>query len=276
MSHARTAPLPVLVAVAHGTRDPAGPATIDRLLEAVRRHLPDVHVIGSYVELAAPTVGDLLARLAKPAVVVPLLLSTGHHAHTDLPAAAARAPAPVSVARPLGPSRLLASALADRLYQAGAVRGDPVLLAAAGSSDPAGVTAVRHAARLLQSSWPGRVTHGFVSAAYPDLRTAARLAARRSDRAVAVAPYLLAPGRFARDVEAAADELGDARCAGVLGNHPAVARLVARRYRDQVLAGPSRGEIANGLRVDVAHGPGGVQQFVQQLGRPRRPVDGRG
>jgi sirohydrochlorin ferrochelatase len=225
---------PTLVAVAHGTRHPGGPPAVERLVDAVRRQLPDVEVVSSYVELVDPRVHEVLARLRGPAVVVPLLLSTGHHVRTDLPAAAAHASAPARLTRPLGPSRLLTGALTDRLHEAGAAPGDPVVLAAAGTSDPAGVDAVRQAARLLQASWPGRVTHGFVSTASPDLTTTMRRAARGLGRPVTIAPYLMAPGRFARDIERAAEGVGRVRCARVLGDHPAVARLVAARYREHV------------------------------------------
>lgn len=225
------AQVPALVAVAHGTRDPAGPATIERLLRSVRARLASVEVVGCYVELVAPALEEVLGRLRRPAVVVPLLLSTGYHVRTDLPAAAARASAPVALAPPLGPSRLLTDALLDRLRGAGADPRGPVVLGAAGSSDPAATAAVRRATRLLGTAWAGPVTCGFLSTASPSVGTAVDLAARRGDRPVTVAPYLLAPGRFAGDLGAAARRF-PARVASVLGDHPALAALVERRYRE--------------------------------------------
>jgi sirohydrochlorin ferrochelatase len=231
-THARVDP-PALVAVAHGTRDPAGPATIDRLLDAVRRRLPDVEVIGSYVELVEPSLHEVLDRLRRPAVVVPLLLSTGYHVRTDLPAAAARASAPVRLAPPLGPSTLLTAALVDRVRQAGAVPGTPVVLGAAGSSDPAAAAAVHRAARLFGRAWLGPVTCGFLSMASPTIETALQRVARRASRPAMLAPYLLAPGRFAQDLARVADEHAGVRSAAVLGEHPALVELVVRRYQAQ-------------------------------------------
>lgn len=223
---------PTLVAVAHGTRDPHGPAAVEGLLDGVRLHLPDIEVVGAYVELVRPSLPDVLRRLRRPAVVVPLLLSTGYHVRTDLPAAAARARAPVVLAPPLGPSPLLAEALLGRISAAGAEPGDPVVLGAAGSSDPAAAQAVRHAARLLARRWAGPVTTGFLSAARPSLDAAVQDAVLRTGRAVTVAPYLLAPGRFSEELAETARRYQAARCADVLAGHPRVADLVAQRYRE--------------------------------------------
>jgi sirohydrochlorin ferrochelatase len=228
---------PVLVAVAHGTRDPAAPATVEHLLSGVRRRLPGVEVVGCYVELVEPALSEVLARLRRSAVVVPLLLSTGHHARSDLPAALARASAPAVLAPPLGPSALLTTALVDRVREAGAAAGDAVVLGAAGSSDTAGVAAVARATARLDRARAGPVTCGFLSAATPHLSVAVEQAARRTSRPVTVAPYLLAPGSFARDLAQVARVSGAARVAPVLGAHPALADLVARRYREHACRG---------------------------------------
>jgi sirohydrochlorin ferrochelatase len=227
---AKAADAPVLVAVAHGTREPAGPATIERLLDAVRRRLPGVEVVGSYVELVEPSMHEVLGRLRRPAVVVPLLLSTGYHVRTDLPAAAARASAPVRLAPPLGPSTLLTAALADRVRQAGAVPVAPVVLGAAGSSDPAAAAAVHRAARMFRKVWRGPVSCGFLSMASPSVDAALERAFLRASRPVTLAPYLLAPGRFAQELARVADQHAGVRAADVLGDHPAVVVLVVRRY----------------------------------------------
>ncbi len=70
---------PALVAVAHGTRDPAGPGVIADLLDDVRRRLPGVDVISAWVELVEPGLDEVMSRMGRPTVVVPLLLSTGRH-----------------------------------------------------------------------------------------------------------------------------------------------------------------------------------------------------
>ena len=80
-------------------------------------------------------------------MIVPLLLSTGYHLTTDL-AGAARATG-ARLADPLGPDPLLVTALAGRLAEAGVPDGTPVVLAAAGSSDPAAEADAAEQAGLL-------------------------------------------------------------------------------------------------------------------------------
>jgi sirohydrochlorin ferrochelatase len=158
-------------------------------------------------------------------VVVPLLLSTGYHDRVDIPAAI-RATRPDAVqAAALGPDPLLARALADRLAEAGRRPRDGVVLAAAGSSDPDAVAAVRTQAELLEAEIGAPVTAAFGSTAAPDVPTA--VAAARPGR-VAIAPYLLAAGFFT-------DRLGSAGAdvlAAPLGAHPAVVALALRRYEE--------------------------------------------
>ena len=100
---------PVLLAVAHGTRDPAGPAAVRALLGLVRAVRPGLRVVEAYGELAAPSLEDAAAGLGGgPAVVVPLLLARGYHALIDFPERAGRALPHAVTARPLGPDPLLA------------------------------------------------------------------------------------------------------------------------------------------------------------------------
>jgi sirohydrochlorin ferrochelatase len=158
-------------------------------------------------------------------VLVPLLLSSGYHDRVDLPAAIAAARPGTARAPVLGPDPLLAVALADRLRAAGRRPGDAVVLAAAGSSDPTAVEAVRTQADLLAAELGSDVGIGFGSAAEPDVPAAVRAARAAGAERVAVAPYLLAPGHFTdRLAEAGADVVAEP-----LGPHPAVVALILRR-----------------------------------------------
>src|SRR5262249_61339533 len=76
-----------------------------------------------------------------------LLMSSGYHLSSDL-AGAARA-AGVPVARPLGPDPRLVRALSGRLREAGVPAQVPVVLAAAGSSDPRALADTRRQAAML-------------------------------------------------------------------------------------------------------------------------------
>jgi len=227
---------PALVAVAHGTRDPAGPEVIGGLLAAVRRRLPGVDVIGAWVELVNPGLDEVMSRIGQPAVVVPLLLSTGYHIMTDVPAAAALSRAPVHIAAPLGPDRHLARAMTARLREAGALWGDAVVLAAAGSTDPAGLADGERAAGLLRSEWGPWVAYSCLSGVGPDVSAAVEHLRESGAARVCVAPYLLAPGRFSREVTDRAVTAGATTVAPVLGAHRLLTDLILRRYRQGLCA----------------------------------------
>lgn len=222
---------PLLVTVAHGTRIQAGNRVAAAITARAARRL-GVRAVSTYVELCAPSLDDVMADLRTPAVVVPLLLSTGHHLSTDLPASVAAARVPVRMTRPLGPHPLLAEVTGLRLLGAGARAADPVVLVAAGSRDPAAAADLAVAARILQARWGGPVRVATVSGVGP--RVPDVVAESRADGRVAVAPYLLSPGFFSRRAQALAGASGAAAGGGVLGAHPLVTELVVRRYRAAV------------------------------------------
>jgi sirohydrochlorin ferrochelatase len=192
---------PVLVACAHGTRNPTGRRLIAELALAARAQRPGLTTTAAFVDVQPPTVVDVVAGLAaagQVAVVVPLLLSGGYHVHVDIAGAVADADGAVA-ARPLGPDPRLVEVLRDRLVEAGADPRDPltaVVLAAAGSSDPRSVADVEDTADLLQRAWAGAVTTGYGSAAQPTVPDAVAAARRGGAERVVVASYLLAPGHF--------------------------------------------------------------------------------
>ncbi|MFJ7203188.1 sirohydrochlorin chelatase [Streptomyces sp. NPDC098789] len=226
---------PTLVAVAHGSRDPRALHTVSALLDRVRDLRPRLRVRLGHIELNEPLLDTVLDALDPgAAVLVPLLLGRGHHVKHDLPAAAARAPhLHVRVAAPLGPHPLLVEVLRDRLLEAGWTPGTAAVLAAAGSRDPDSATDTRRTAALLSERLGGvPVIAAHASAAAPSVPQALRSLAARGHHRAAVASYFTAPGRFAAQCSAVAP--GPA--ADPLGAHPALARLVLRRY-DDALAG---------------------------------------
>lgn len=205
-----------LVAVAHGTRSAAGQAQIRTLADTVARRRPDLDLHLTYVDVQQPRVADTMAGV-RDAVIVPLLLSTGHHVRVDIAGAAGTAP----VTPPLGPDPVLTAALADRLGDE-----DAVILAAAGSSDPgwrAGIAAI--AAELgAHVAYASGTAHRV-----PDV--VADLRARGAER-ITIAAYLLAEGLFYRSLHAA----GATRVTPPLCHHPAPADLVVRRYDHAALS----------------------------------------
>ncbi len=70
---------PALLAVAHGSRNPAATDVIKTLARQVRRLAPvlDVHV--AFIGHAEPSLPAELDAAGSNSVIVPLLLSTGYH-----------------------------------------------------------------------------------------------------------------------------------------------------------------------------------------------------
>jgi sirohydrochlorin ferrochelatase len=225
---------PTLLAVAHGSRNPAAATTTAALLRQVERLAPVLEVQLGYVQHAEPTLADALDAAGPDAVVVPLLLSSGYHLSADIRGAVAAADASVDpgpgwtrVAGPLGPDPLLVTALVSRLAQAGVPTGTPVVLAAAGSSDPQAAVEVRAQADLLAAELGAPVVAAFAAAGYPTVPTAVAELRAKTARPVAVATYLLAPGQFHDSLAASgADWVTEP-----LGDHPALAALIIDRYR---------------------------------------------
>jgi sirohydrochlorin ferrochelatase len=207
---------PTLLAVAHGTRSETGRRQVADLVAAVARRRPGVDVRLSYVDVQEPRIGAVVPTAAQDAVVVPLLLSTGYHVRVDI-AEAARGR---TVTPPLGPDDVLVDSLARHLP-----RADAVVLAAAGSSDPAWRTGVHEVAARLDA------TVAYASGSGPSVAGAVAKLREAGHRRIAIAAYLLADGRFYRTLHQA----GATSVTPPLCLDPAVADLVLRRYEAALL-----------------------------------------
>lgn len=190
---------PTLVAVAHGSRDPAAREAFVALVGEVRAARPGLEVRGCFLDHEVPRLGQVLA-LEPDAVVVPVLLGAAYHSGVDIPAVIAAAGARARQAPVLGPDPLLLIALERRLAEVGVPAGDPgtaVVLAAAGSTSASAVAEVAGLAR----DWSGRgwfaVAPAYASAASPTVADAVAGLLSRGAPRVVVASYLLFPGRFA-------------------------------------------------------------------------------
>ena len=219
---------PPLVAVAHGSSDPAAAATVAALARNVTRLAPVIDIRVAYVQHAAPSLVQALADAGQDAIVVPLLLSAGYHLTTDI-TAAAHPPSmpPHRMAGPLGPDQLLVTALMSRLAEAGVPGDVGIVLAAAGSSDPTAAAQVTAQAELLAAERGAPVAPAFAASGQPTVEQAVADMRDTTGGPVAVASYLLAPGLF-RDRLATS---GADWVTAPLGDHPAVAALVIDRYR---------------------------------------------
>ncbi|MFG2596432.1 sirohydrochlorin chelatase [Streptomyces sp. NPDC048462] len=240
---------PVLLVIAHGSRDPRHAATVHALTARVRALRPGLRVETGFLEFNAPSVPQVLERLAArgadEVVALPLLLTRAFHAKSDIPAVLreARGRLPrlrVRQAGVLGPSPLLNTALERRLHEAGVRPGDRgstgLVLASAGSTDPEASAVIAEIARELRHTGWCSVRPAFASASLPRTEDAVRALRADGVRRVAVAPYVIAPGRLPDRIAAGAAEAGADVVAGVLGPSPELARLLLDRYDEARVA----------------------------------------
>lgn len=229
---------PVLLVIAHGSRDPRHAATVRALVRRVRAMRPGLRVETGFLDFDIPSAQAVLERLGaegvRDVVALPLLLTRAFHAKADIPAVLRDAPPQLRVrqAEVLGPSPVLLAALERRLYEAGSDPADKsstgVVLASAGSTDAEAIAVIADIAREWWHTGWCAVRPAFASASLPRTEDAVRELRALGCERVAVAPYVLAPGflpdRIARGA-AEADVLAD-----VLGPAPEVAGLLLRRY----------------------------------------------
>ncbi|MEQ8146583.1 sirohydrochlorin chelatase [Streptomyces sp. OP7] len=229
---------PVLLVVAHGSRDPRHAATVHELVRRVRALRPGLRVETGFLDFSVPSVNGVLESLdaegVRDVVALPLLLTRAFHAKADIPAVLVEAPPRLRIrqAEVLGPSPLLLAALERRLYEAGLTPADKsstgVVLASAGSSDPEAIAVIADVAREWRHTGWCAVRPAFASASLPRTEDAVRELRALGCARVAVAPYVLAPGRLPDRIArgaAGADVL-----AGVLGPSPEVAQVLLERY----------------------------------------------
>lgn len=243
---------PVLLLVAHGSRDPRHAATMHALTRRLRSLRPGTRVECGFLDFDAPSVSQVLDRLAlegvRDVIALPLLLTRAFHAKSDIPSvlreASVRHPAlRIRQAGVLGPSPLLTDALERRLYEAGLTPADKrstgVVLASAGSSDPEAIAVIAHIAREWRHTGWCAVRPAFASASLPRTEDAVRALRADGVRRVAVAPYVIAPGRLPDRIAAGAREAGADILAEVLGPAPELARLLLARFDESLLPSAS-------------------------------------
>jgi sirohydrochlorin ferrochelatase len=215
----------MLILAAHGTRSAAGVQMIHDLSSAVASRIGPLRT--AFVDVLGPNPAEVLAQSSDPAIVVPAFLASGYHVHTDLPARIEESGhADVLVTPALGPDPALAVVMRDRLREVGWRRGDAVVMAAAGSSDPCAQRELRWAAMLLSEQVGSPVRVGFAATGAPRVSDVVSRLRAGDRRRVFIASYLLAPGLFHDRLASC----GAAAVAAPLGTHPGVVDLVAARF----------------------------------------------
>lgn len=211
------------VLVAHGTRSVAGVENIAALAEAVSRRVGSVRT--AFVDVLGPTPSEVLSTIDGPAVLLPAFLASGYHVHQDIPQHIELSGHPdVAVTQTLGPDPVLATVMTERLREAGWRRGDAVVLAAAGSSDPRARHEVHTAASML-ALHTGSVRVGYIATGEPRVSDVVA-EVRATGRRVFIASYLLAHGLFQQRLS----ECGADGVAQPLGVHPAIVNLLVQRF----------------------------------------------
>jgi sirohydrochlorin ferrochelatase len=179
---------------------------------------------------------------------VPLLLTKAFHGRVDIPAvldSAADLPVSVTLAEVLGPvasfpapefPSLLLDGLVRRLPTASL---DAVVLAAAGTRDPAARATVEWAADALSARLGLPCAASYASAAPPLPGAAVDLLRASGARRIGVAAYFLAPGYLYDLAVRSAREAGAVAVAEPLSDAPELARLVAARVEESLLDVPA-------------------------------------
>ena len=179
-----------LLACWSGTTDPAGRTAIGILVNAVRRDAPSVDVHDAPADMFRPDDSWAPVRVA-----VPLTLTDGTDVADALATARRRDPT-IRIAPALGPDWSLAELCVQRLIEAGARKGDTIVLGVAGSHHDSAIDDYSRSAQLLSAVWGGPVHVGSVGGRDTPLIDAVDIA-RAYGRRVVVSSYVLTPGLHA-------------------------------------------------------------------------------
>jgi len=85
---------PVLLAVAHGSRDSRAQAAARALAAGVSARAPGLDVRAVFLQHARPSLAEALAVAGPAVTIVPLLLAGGYHLSQDIAPVAVRAGPP--------------------------------------------------------------------------------------------------------------------------------------------------------------------------------------
>lgn len=215
-------PTPSLLLAAHGTDSLGGARMTREIAVAIAAERPDLSVSLCYLDVLSPSLKEALDSIEGPVIVVPMLLATGYHIQTDIPAVV-EGRSGVRVARQLGPDVALAEILASRLAEIRTPETASVALAAVASSRPEAQADIEWMTELLSA----RVD---LSVALLSLFGDVRSKLEQLPGPVAVLPYLVAEGGFMTTLNLAAD--GVATVGRPIGADRALVPLVLARYAE--------------------------------------------
>lgn len=234
---------PALVVLAHGSRDPRSALTIHEIVAKICALRPQLHIEAAFLDLCDPLFGDCVTELVRAGydavVVVPLLLTAAFHAGTDVPqaiaVAAQRHPGlGISASPILGLDRssfaVLDRRLDEALCGAGASAAAALVLAAAGSSNPAANRAVANFAQQWGDSHNIPAVAAYAAGTAPTTGAAIRELQSKGHRNIAVGSLFVAPGRLHDRAAKLALEAGAIAVASPMGATVEVAGAILDRY----------------------------------------------
>jgi sirohydrochlorin ferrochelatase len=180
----------------------------------------------AFVDVLGPSPSEALREITRPALVIPAFLAAGYHVRRDIPEhIAASGHSRVLLCDNLGPDPVLAEVMVDRLRACGWRRGDAVVMAAAGSSDPHAVADLSVAAGYLGAMLGDEVAVGYAATGTPRVGDVVDAVRRARGGRVFLATYLLAPGLFHSRLQ----QCGADGVAAPLGADPRIAARIADR-----------------------------------------------
>ncbi len=237
-------PLPPLIGLAHGSRDPRAARTISDLMRAVALLRPGLVAVPAFLDLTEPDLTQAVSALQQDAperevteaVVVPLLFSEAFHARVDAPVAVQEAAEATGVslalAGILGMGEAVLEALEEAAGRAHISAHEAILLLAVGSSRAEANEAVHELAERWSARRLGPVWAGFATTGDPSAGEVLRRAEAQGRR-IGVVPLFLAPGLLLDATARAALDM-EAEVAEPLGT--ALAELVLHRYEEARVA----------------------------------------
>jgi sirohydrochlorin ferrochelatase len=119
-----TDPLPAILLVDHGSRQPEANAQLEEIAQRIRAREPGRIVVAAHMEIAEPSIeagiDACVAAGAREIVVHPYLLAPGRHSTRDIPSLAADAArrhpgVDVRVSDPLGVHEKLVDVVLERV-----------------------------------------------------------------------------------------------------------------------------------------------------------------
>ncbi|MFC4770237.1 sirohydrochlorin chelatase [Effusibacillus consociatus] len=242
----------VVLLIGHGSRDAEGNRQFESFVERIREKKNDARLEFAYLELAHPTIGETIDRLAAEGIVhitaVPVILLAAGHVKVEIPhildEARQRHPQmQIQYGRHLGLHEEVLHILEERLRQAeheGQDRQDTtILLVGRGSSDADANGDLYKLARILwERTGVANVENCFIGVTYPDFPTGILRAARTGSSHVIVLPYFLFTGVLIKRMETMLEELSREfanvtfSLAHYFGYHPKLVDIVIDRIEE--------------------------------------------